>query len=66
MSIMPTRSMKSFACGDVVPGCSRTFLGSEDADILALVAGHAVADHDLVEVPSELLAAVRSRIVAVG
>ena len=66
MSLMPARQLKSFACGDVVPGCTRTFSAGDDAEILALVAAHAAADHGLAEVPAEVVEAVRSRIVSVG
>ncbi len=66
MTLLPSRSLKRFSCGDVVPGCTRTFEAGDDAEILALVAAHAAADHGLVEVPAEVVDAVRSRIVAVG
>lgn len=55
--------MKTFACGDVVPGCSARFSAADDDGILALVAGHAAADHGLTDVGPELVAAVRARIV---
>lgn len=54
--------MKKFRCGDVVPGCTRAFTGSVD-EILLAVAGHARADHGLVEVPDELVVQVRSAMV---
>ncbi|WP_336922201.1 DUF1059 domain-containing protein [Aquipuribacter sp. SD81] len=54
--------MKRFRCGDVVPGCSATFVGGED-DILVGVGEHAVRDHGLVEVPAELVLAVRGALV---
>jgi predicted small metal-binding protein len=56
--------MKSFACGDVVPGCDAKWLGDTDDELLEQVAAHAAADHGLVEVPAELVAAVRAHIVA--
>ena len=49
--------MKAFRCGDVVPGCSREFLGADRADVLAQVAEHARADHQ-VEVDESLVDAV--------
>lgn len=58
--------MKSFACGDVVPGCDARWVCSTDEDILAEVARHASADHGLVEIPSELVDQVRASIVTVG
>jgi predicted small metal-binding protein len=54
--------MKSFRCGDVVPGCTRAFTGTDD-DILAQVAQHATLDHGLVEIPAELVAQVRAAMV---
>lgn len=53
--------MKQFACGDVVPGCSRTFTGSEN-QILSAVAEHARADHGLTSIPDALVAQVRSHL----
>ncbi|MDO9380515.1 MAG: DUF1059 domain-containing protein [Nocardioidaceae bacterium] len=51
--------MKRFRCGDVVPGCTARFEGSED-EILAQVGAHATRDHGLTEVPPELVQAVRA------
>lgn len=47
----------AFACGDVVPGCERSFTGSHD-QILGEVADHAAADHGLQTVSDELVAVV--------
>ena len=57
--------MKNFRCGDVVPGCTRTFTGTED-DILTQVARHARADHGLVDIPAELVGQVRSAMTPVA
>lgn len=57
--------MKKFACGDVVPGCDASWVCSSEDDILSNVAVHAAADHGLVEVSPELVAAVRANIVTV-
>ena len=54
--------MKHFACGDVVSGCTAVFVGDTDDEILALVAQHARADHGLVDLPGELISAVRGAI----
>lgn len=54
--------MKQFSCGDVVPGCGRTFRGDEQ-QILTAVAAHAHRDHGLVELPDALVAQVRDHIV---
>ncbi len=56
--------MKSFSCGDVVPGCGRTFTAADDDGILARVAEHATADHGLTEIPPALVEQVRARITA--
>jgi predicted small metal-binding protein len=57
--------MKTFACGDVVPGCDARFVCSDDDEILSAVARHAAEAHGLVEVPAPLVASVRSHIVSV-
>ncbi|NIZ93254.1 DUF1059 domain-containing protein [Kineococcus rubinsiae] len=54
--------MKKFRCGDVVPGCSRAFVGSQD-EILLAVRAHAREDHGLAEVPGSVLDAVRGAMV---
>lgn len=66
MPVMPARHLKSFTCGDVVPGCTSSFTGTDDDDILAQVGVHAARDHGLVEVPAQVVDAVRARIVAVA
>lgn len=57
--------MKSFACGDVVPGCDARFVCSDDDEILVQVARHAADVHGLIEVPRSLVQSVRSSIVSV-
>jgi predicted small metal-binding protein len=57
--------MKTFACGDVVPGCTATFTGPDDDAVVALVATHATADHGLGTIPPELVEQVRAAIVLV-
>jgi predicted small metal-binding protein len=56
--------MKHFACGDVVPGCTRTFTESSDDRVLAAVARHAAADHGVAAPTAELVSAVRAHIRA--
>jgi predicted small metal-binding protein len=56
--------MKQFSCGDVVPGCSRTFTASSEQGILAAVAIHARDDHGLVDIPAALVEQVRGAIVS--
>lgn len=57
--------MKSFACGDVVPGCDAKFVCSTEDEILSSVAAHAERSHGLSAVPPELVSAVRAAIVSV-
>ncbi|MEV8508459.1 DUF1059 domain-containing protein [Actinoplanes sp. NPDC051475] len=54
--------MKTFACGDVVPGCDATFVCDTEDEILAAVARHAAEDHGLTSVPPELVEAVRAAV----
>jgi predicted small metal-binding protein len=57
--------MKNFRCGDVVPGCTRAFTGTEE-DILTQVALHARADHGLVDISAELVTQVQSAMTLVA
>lgn len=56
--------MKQFSCGDVVPGCQRTFSAPDEGTILSLVRDHASADHGLAYVPSSLMDQVRGAVRA--
>jgi len=58
--------MKTFACGDVVPGCKASWVSSTDDEILVLVAQHASAVHGIRVLSPELVASVTDRIVAVS
>lgn len=49
--------MKRFRCGDVVPGCTATFSGTQE-EILQQVAQHARDDHGITDVTPELVGAV--------
>ena len=53
--------MKSFACGDVIPGCRGTVSAADDDAILAWAGQHAPEVHGL-EVTPQLVATVRSLI----
>jgi predicted small metal-binding protein len=57
--------MKTFACGDVIPGCSARFAAADEDGIFAQVAGHASRDHGVTDITPELVQAVRDRIVAI-
>lgn len=54
--------MKSFACGDVVPGCDAQFMSTTDDEILAEVRTHAATAHGLNELSADVEQAVRSSI----
>ena len=58
--------VKSFACGDVVPGCTASWVSSTDDEILVLVARHASAAHGIDTVTPELARSITDRIVAVS
>src|SRR3712207_7205602 len=47
------RSMKRFACGDVIPGCSATFTAADDDGIFAQAVPHAAAEHGINEITPE-------------
>jgi predicted small metal-binding protein len=57
--------MKTFACGDVIPGCGEHFSAADEGGIFAQVAGHAAADHGIANITPELVQAVRDRIVGI-
>ena len=42
--------MKTFACGDVIPGCGARFTAADEDGIFAQVAGHAAADHGVTDI----------------
>jgi predicted small metal-binding protein len=56
--------MKTFACGQVVPGCSATFRATSEAELLGQVAEHARVDHGMTSIPSSVLTAVRQNIIS--
>ena len=58
--------MKSFACGDVVPGCEARWVCSTEDEILVQVGAHAASAHGLTEVPPELAESVRKAIQPVS
>jgi predicted small metal-binding protein len=52
--------MNRFRCGDVIPGCSTELVGTE-GEILAGLTEHVRAEHELPELPPELVEAVRTK-----
>ncbi len=57
--------MKQFSCGAVVPGCTASFSGDTEDEILGQVAQHAKDDHGMDEVPADVVEAVKANIVEV-
>ena len=57
--------MKTFACGDVIPGCNASFSAADEDGIFAQAGAHAAAVHGVSEPTPELIAAVRSHIHSV-
>jgi predicted small metal-binding protein len=55
--------MKSFACGDVVPGCDARWVCSSEDEVLRQVALHAGSVHGMSSLPSDVILAVRSKMV---
>ncbi len=58
--------MKTFACGDVVPGCEARWVCSSEDEVLFEVAKHAAAVHGMADVSPQLVHAVRAAIVSVA
>ena len=57
--------MKTFACGDVIPGCDAAFSAPDEDGIFALAAPHAAWVHGIDEVGPAIADAVRAAIVTV-
>jgi predicted small metal-binding protein len=58
--------VKSFACGDVVPGCEARWVCSTDDEILINVAAHAASAHGMDALPAHVVQAVHTAIVPVS
>jgi predicted small metal-binding protein len=54
--------MKAFACGSVVPGCTAQFVAQDLGQLLEQVAEHARRDHEMAEIPPEVLLRVRENV----
>ena len=57
--------MKSFSCGDVVPGCEARWVCSSADEILREVAVHARVAHGLPMLSDSLVSQVRAAVVTV-
>ena len=53
---------KTLQCSDVVPGCAAEFHDETEDGLLAQVAAHAQADHDMSEIDDDTLAAAKGAI----
>ncbi len=58
--------VKSFACGDVVPGCDARWVCSTEDEILVNVAAHAASAHGLEELPADVVRSVHKAIISVS
>ncbi len=54
--------MKRFACGDVVPACTHTFLTPDLETMLAEVADHALHAHAIEPIDDATIAAVLANV----
>ncbi|MBA2347979.1 MAG: DUF1059 domain-containing protein [Solirubrobacterales bacterium] len=54
--------MKQFSCGAVVPGCTATFSGESEDEILGQVATHAKEEHGMTDVPDDVVQTVKANI----
>ena len=57
--------MKSFACGDVVPGCQAQWVCSTEDEVLVAVADHARSAHGMAQVPPDVVEQVRQHITTI-
>jgi predicted small metal-binding protein len=56
--------MKTFSCGDVIPGCGGSVSAESEDGILAWAAVHAKAVHGVADFGPELAAKVRASVVS--
>lgn len=47
--------MKTFTCGEVVPGCSASFSSDSFEDLLQQISDHAANDHGVSPLPAEVI-----------
>ena len=57
--------MKTFACGDIIPGCGATFSAADDDGVLVQTRRHAVEAHGAAEPGTDSDPRVRPHIRAV-
>ncbi|MBW8766852.1 MAG: DUF1059 domain-containing protein [Geodermatophilales bacterium] len=56
--------MKTFSCGDVIPGCNAHFSAPDEDGIFSQVAVHAASHHGVTDITPELVQAVRAHIAS--
>jgi predicted small metal-binding protein len=58
--------MKSFACGDVIPGCEARWVCSTEDEVMFEVAQHAAAVHGISSLSPDTANAVHAAMVTVA
>ncbi|MFB5598404.1 MAG: DUF1059 domain-containing protein [Nitrosopumilaceae archaeon] len=53
---------KKFACGDVVSGCGWSTTAADENELFQKIAEHAKTDHNMTEIPDEIIQKVKSKI----
>lgn len=53
---------KKFACGDVVNGCGWFATANDETELFQKIAEHAKKDHNMSDIPDEIIQKVRSKI----
>lgn len=53
---------KTFACGEVVPGCKVVLTGKDEKEVLERAAAHAKSDHHMATIPPDVAAKVKAAI----
>ena len=54
--------MKTFACGDVVPGCQVKMTGKDEPELMQQVQKHAKEVHGMAQVSPDIAAKVKAKI----
>lgn len=53
---------KKFACGDVVNGCGWSATADDEGGLFAKIAEHAKNEHNMTDIPDEIIQKVKSKI----
>jgi predicted small metal-binding protein len=57
--------VKSFTCGDVIPGCGGSVTAPDEAGIVRWATAHVAEVHGITEVTPEMVVQLRASIVTV-